>query len=255
MERRILQEFIEIYRSEPSLWKVRSRYYNNRTVKEAAYLKLVTKLREIDPQADTNAVKKKINALRTNYRKEVRKIEASQAISGESTYSPSLWYFDLFHFISEDQDEDAFELQEGETFESELEADMQYDSDDFDEEYHAPSPEVSNHNLQNTIRTFSNNCRPSSSKRKRNFYNGDEDEQPRALQWSDASMVKHEPLDPQDTFGRYVASKLREMDKSQQILSERLISEVLFRGQMGLLSNKTCLSDDDLAPDAIKIEE
>ncbi|XP_066942171.1 uncharacterized protein [Macrobrachium rosenbergii] len=63
------------------------------------------KLKEIDPDANVNVVKKKINNLRSNVRKEKKKIDSSMK-SGASTdnvYKPSLWYFNLFDFIN-DQD-------------------------------------------------------------------------------------------------------------------------------------------------------
>ncbi|PRD35162.1 UNVERIFIED_CONTAM: hypothetical protein NCL1_12408 [Trichonephila clavipes] len=60
--------------------------------------------------------------------------------------------------------------------------------------------------------------------------------------------------DAEEVFGRYVASKLRHMDKSSQMLSERLISEVLFRGQMGLLTRSTSLTGED-PPPTVKVEE
>ncbi|XP_066985173.1 uncharacterized protein [Macrobrachium rosenbergii] len=101
----VLGEFIEIYKSEPCLWKIKSSDYHDRDKKDAAYRKLVLKLKEIDPDANVNVVKKKINNLRSNVRKEKKKIDSSMK-SGASTdnvYKPSLWYFNLFDFIN-DQD-------------------------------------------------------------------------------------------------------------------------------------------------------
>ena len=101
----VLGEFIEIYKSEPCLWKIKTSDYNDRDKKDAAYRKLVMKLKEIEPDANVNVVKKKINNLRSNVRKEKKKIDSSMK-SGASTdnvYKPSLWYFNLFDFIK-DQD-------------------------------------------------------------------------------------------------------------------------------------------------------
>lgn len=55
-----------------------------------------------------------------------------------------------------------------------------------------------------------------------------------------------------DIFGQYVASKLRKMDKSMQLLSERLISDVLFWGQMGELSRNTVIKEEH---QIIKVED
>ena len=48
----IIGEFIEIYKSEPCLWKIKSSEYHDRDRKDAAYRKLVMKLKEIDPDAN-----------------------------------------------------------------------------------------------------------------------------------------------------------------------------------------------------------
>uniref|UniRef100_A0A6P7H568 Uncharacterized protein LOC114346252 n=1 Tax=Diabrotica virgifera virgifera TaxID=50390 RepID=A0A6P7H568_DIAVI len=77
-----LGEFIELYKSFPCLWQVKNKDYKNK-----------------------ETVTRKINSLRTVYRKELKKVKAS-ATSGtgeEDIYKPSLWYFDLLEFLS-DQD-------------------------------------------------------------------------------------------------------------------------------------------------------
>ncbi|KAF5280657.1 hypothetical protein FQA39_LY05305 [Lamprigera yunnana] len=88
---RILEEFIEIYRSEPSLWQIKSNEYHDR---------FVTKLKEIEPDANKSSVIKKINNFRSTVRKQKKKRDMSMK-SGAGTdnvYSPKLWYFDLFDF-------------------------------------------------------------------------------------------------------------------------------------------------------------
>ena len=70
----VLGEFIEIYKSEPCLWKIKTSDYHDRDKKDAAYRKLVMKLKEIEPDANVNIVKKKTNNLRSNVRKEKKKI-------------------------------------------------------------------------------------------------------------------------------------------------------------------------------------
>ncbi|KAK5650681.1 hypothetical protein RI129_001710 [Pyrocoelia pectoralis] len=54
---RILEEFIEIYKSEPCLWRIKSKEYHDRDVREAACDRLVTKLKEIEPDANKSSVR------------------------------------------------------------------------------------------------------------------------------------------------------------------------------------------------------
>lgn len=42
-----------------------------------------------------------------------------------------------------------------------------------------------------------------------------------------------------DGFGRYVANELRQMDRQSVIIAKRLVNEVLFLGQMGMLNVST----------------
>lgn len=58
-ERQILEEFIEIYRSEPCLWMIQNKDYHDRNLKQAAYDKLIEKLKEIDVLPNRETVVKK----------------------------------------------------------------------------------------------------------------------------------------------------------------------------------------------------
>lgn len=98
------EEFIDIYRSEPCLWKVKQKEYHDRNKKDAAYSKLILKLREIEPDANKESVIRKINNLRCTYKKELKKVMISKSGSGsEDMYEPKLWYFPLMTFLN-DQD-------------------------------------------------------------------------------------------------------------------------------------------------------
>jgi hypothetical protein len=55
------REFIQLYRSVPELWKVKSDVYKNSNLKDAGYDELVEKLQEIKEDAYINMARKKIN--------------------------------------------------------------------------------------------------------------------------------------------------------------------------------------------------
>jgi len=96
-----LKEFIEIYKSEPCLWLKRSKEYHDRNKKATAYVKLIDKLKELEPNATKDTVVKKINSLRSNIRKEKKKYEESlkSGASADDVYKPTLWYYNLFDFL------------------------------------------------------------------------------------------------------------------------------------------------------------
>lgn len=103
--REFLREFIQLYQSFTCLWLVKSKEYSDRNKKGLAYEEMVKKYKEIDPSADRNTVVKKINALRTVYKKELSKVNNSSksGAGADDIYKPSLWYFDLLQFLN-DQD-------------------------------------------------------------------------------------------------------------------------------------------------------
>jgi len=51
-------------------------------VKKVAYIKLISKLREMEPNANKESVVKTINNLRYTYKKELKKVIVSKSRSG-----------------------------------------------------------------------------------------------------------------------------------------------------------------------------
>lgn len=102
-ERKFILECIDVYKELPCLWQVKSEDYMNRQKKDLAYEKLLQKYRERYTDATKEDVKKKFNALRTNFRKELKKVRDSNK-SGAGTddlYESSLWYFDAMQFLED----------------------------------------------------------------------------------------------------------------------------------------------------------
>ena len=92
--REFLTEVIHMYREYPCLWKVKSKVYSDRVRKNLAYEHLTTKLKEIDSDANKEKAVKKINSLRSCFRKELKANDSKTSGAGtDDTYTPSLWYF------------------------------------------------------------------------------------------------------------------------------------------------------------------
>lgn len=98
-------ECIEVYKSLPALWKVKSDDYSNRQKKDAAYAVLVEKFQEKYPNYTREDVKKKINSYRTNYRKELKKVQESEksGAGADQVYEPTLWYFQALTFLNDQE--------------------------------------------------------------------------------------------------------------------------------------------------------
>lgn len=98
----VLQSFIATYEELPVLWNPTDVNYKNKIKRNAALAKLLPIYNKCKPGATTSDVRRKINTLRCNYRKELKKIEDSKR-SGAGTddiYSPSSWVFHALKFIN-----------------------------------------------------------------------------------------------------------------------------------------------------------
>ncbi|PNF27251.1 hypothetical protein B7P43_G05318, partial [Cryptotermes secundus] len=73
-----LLAFIDGYQSLPELWDTACVSYSNRVKKAAAYDVLIEKLKPLEPDATRDSVVKKINNLRSVFRKELKKVNESK---------------------------------------------------------------------------------------------------------------------------------------------------------------------------------
>jgi hypothetical protein len=79
-------------------------------MKERAYSALTEKMKTVDPQANKETVLKKINNLRSSFRKERKKVlMAKSGMSTEDLYVPKLWYYnDLLFLVDQEEALDGF---------------------------------------------------------------------------------------------------------------------------------------------------
>nr|CAI5849889.1 unnamed protein product [Callosobruchus analis] len=118
--KRVLEDFIEIYRNHPFLWKTKSKEYQDQAKTQATYELLIKRLKQIEQNADKAAVVKKINNLRSNVRKEKKNNEQyleSGTFVGD-VYHIKLWNYELLDFINDqatprDLDSDSENSREG----------------------------------------------------------------------------------------------------------------------------------------------
>ncbi|KAL1490760.1 hypothetical protein ABEB36_013405 [Hypothenemus hampei] len=247
--RQVMREFIELYKLSSCLWRVKSKEYYDRAKRGAAYKKLVEKLKEIEPAANKDAVVKKINNLRCNVRKEKKKHEQSvqSAATADDIYHPKLWYYHLFDFLNDqetpkespeanlDSDEMSYEIHPA----------QETDNSHVDDEPNSPSYQnlsqidnagssTGSDHVQCTpgqTKNFTSQLKLSKRRRSQNSLNND------AL----VSMQDHfkRPYTHEDRFdilGKSVAMKLREVDKRQSLIAEKIINDVIFEAELGNLS-------------------
>lgn len=99
MSMNFLPKFIEAYKTHRCLWKVKSKEYSNKQLKDAAYQELVELVREVAPDCTVDYIKRKIDILRGSFRRETKKVLASKKNRSQVLYKPKLWYYNLLHFL------------------------------------------------------------------------------------------------------------------------------------------------------------
>ncbi len=72
-EKNIILQFINCYREHPALWKVKSQEYSNKIERNKGIVQLVEILKELEPECTRDGVMKKINSLRSAFRREHKK--------------------------------------------------------------------------------------------------------------------------------------------------------------------------------------
>lgn len=95
--RHYLKVFIQTYRSLSVLWDTTLRDYTNRDKRAEAYQQLLPIYRYLKRDANLDDVKKKINTLRTNYRKELKVVETARREG--NIHQPRCWTFYELDFL------------------------------------------------------------------------------------------------------------------------------------------------------------
>lgn len=62
-------------------------------------------MKEIEPKADRAMVRTKINAFRTSYRRELKKVKSSirSGAGTDDIYKPNLWYYNELDFLRDQE--------------------------------------------------------------------------------------------------------------------------------------------------------
>ncbi|XP_075194723.1 uncharacterized protein LOC142295511 isoform X2 [Anomaloglossus baeobatrachus] len=242
-----IRELIELYRSFPCLWLVKSPDYCNRNKKREAYAKLIALFQQHDPseKVDETMVRKTIQGLRTVFKKELNKIERSKrsGCGTDDIYVPSLWYFNLMDFTRNQELPRASVCSFGPTNTEALTDAIDEDdcsqvatlsSDDIpvraetsgeaNVEENSPSTEPQPQRQRNIRRKAAT---PSSS------------EQLISLA---TQILEKQSNTGMDFFAKMTADRLQKLDANQRSHAERLILETLSRAAAGNLEETTTLT-------------
>ncbi|XP_037297007.1 uncharacterized protein LOC119190067 [Manduca sexta] len=214
-----LKEFILLFESQPEIWDVSHEHFTNKVKRAQAYQKLLVVFKRIKPHATTDDVRKKINSLRSNYRKELRKTLVSQRSGAETdhVYKPRSWVFHMLNFLRKtDQRIRQNQLSSYDEFQ---------DGD--------------GHNSQasGSVYFSSLNYIPPAKREKKLFLT----EQTEPFEEIDITLPSQSEKSRQgikqnlNLTALYWTQKLEKMDSLQRIYAEKAINNILFEAEMGML--------------------
>ncbi|XP_026761210.1 uncharacterized protein LOC113520146 [Galleria mellonella] len=217
------KKFIYVYKNLPILWDSKHPQYSNKYQRHEALQTLLQVYKLIKPAATVNDVRMKINTLRSNYRRELKKVILSRALNDSSTnvYKPKTWSFELLSFLSDevhistDQNTSTNECNDIEEIEIPFETEIST----------SPVPDIGEY-----VET-----KPSTPKRK--IIKID----------SKSSRFKKSPIHHscyccthlmkiRNSITRIWVDKLENLDSKQRLIAEKAINDVLFEAEMGTLN-------------------
>ncbi|CAK1585835.1 unnamed protein product [Parnassius mnemosyne] len=172
------------------------------------------------PNSTREDVKKKLNALRTNFRKELKKIHKSKS-SGKGTdevYVPSAWtYYELLFLTNDEQ-----------PIKKTIEEDKENDQDQYSYSISSMDPPPT----------------PVSENKKRKKENDQQNLLQRTL-----SFLEKDSSDHQEEYhlAKVWAAKLTKLESTQKLFAEKAINDILFEAQLGKL-NKNSVKVNEHVP-------
>ncbi|KAG8431585.1 hypothetical protein GDO86_018089 [Hymenochirus boettgeri] len=225
-----LKEFIEVYRSFPCLWKVKSTEYANRAKRQHAYEHLINLCKRVYPQANLEFVKNKIQNIRTVFKKELNKVNASQksGSSADDVYVPRLWYFDLLLFtVDQEVPREPLSIFHTCMTENSTQEDLLCPADDYSFSEASTSSQVDEEQPRQSQPLLQPPRLDRIRKRKGS-------EEPRIL--TENGRLRRD-RDEFDAFAINVAAKMRRMDEEQRLFAELMITNTLIRGLQNRLTD------------------
>ncbi|KAF5272094.1 hypothetical protein FQA39_LY01177 [Lamprigera yunnana] len=223
------REFIALYRECPELWQVKSDIYKNRHMKDAAYEKLVKKMREVDPYADRALVRMKINTLRTSYRRELKKIDGSvkSGIGGDDVYVPNLWYFVDLDFLRDQTQMQGTSKMDNENEDDDESDGMNESVIEEDSLFQPPQPQPI--------------CKPKVKEAQKRKAPTENEETKRARLLDIACQRLQNPISDSEIIAKGWGIEFNKMRPDQQLYAKKFIDDILFEGRLGNLHRNSIL--------------
>ncbi|XP_022191098.2 uncharacterized protein LOC111049359 [Nilaparvata lugens] len=238
LEKEVIGELIEELKVHRCLWDSKCEAYANRDSRRVALGVLLNIFKKIQPDATIDAMKKKIENLKCSFRRELRKVKASETTGASScqVYTPKLWFYDLLLFLEEkemtregvdtleeDSQMDVVEAVGGGCCQGSCEVEVQEWSDQ--QQHAAPSS------------TASPPGTPIPRKRKISTLDKKKEAMFDSVQ-NLLSLSKSEWV----LIGKSLGLQLSQLNNDQQTIAQKLISDIIFYGKRQRLTDMSFIN-------------
>lgn len=245
-EKQFLREWIKLYRDLPALWKIKSPEYTDKKKKSEAYVLLLRKYKEKFPYATIEDLRKKINSLRTNFRRELKKVIQSMnsGVESQDVYAPNLWYFGDMLFLEDQESPSPFKT----TFRL-RDQESQYSSINTIFQQGQENPSANKSTIKEFIEEQEGNTTsndditearnsPITPKPLHRFQRKRKVERDNDMHEKLISLACKKLCQPENEYSNLSktwATELSKMNETQQIWAKKAINDIIFEGQLGTL--------------------
>ncbi|XP_044750573.1 uncharacterized protein LOC123310925 [Coccinella septempunctata] len=222
----IWADFFECLRDLPELWKVKSDVFKDRNKKNRGWDTLLEVYKKIDPNAHIDSLKKRVNNIKSTYRRELKKVEQSKrsGAGAEDEYIPNLWYYDKVDFLR-DQEIQIPGISTMETEQSEREdVENEQEGSLLQNIESEPAPESST--------SFS----PTPKRKKKSMVQHMSERNDLLKEALGRLSDRKKNTDEADTFAESWATSYRKLSHRQKIFAKKAIEDIFALGQLELLS-------------------
>ncbi|KAL4705399.1 hypothetical protein ACJJTC_002422 [Scirpophaga incertulas] len=242
------EEFILSLETMPELWDKKCIDYTNKYKRRTGYEKLLKILAKIKPRATVEDVKKKINSLRSNYRRELKKIVTSKR-SGAGTnevYVPKSWTFKYLTFL-QNTEKPVSEISNTEESDDSNPIQQPNDSQEDEKSQQVPGQQSSSSLSSINVMPAPAHVNEGSNAKKKK---------------SSIARTQHELLKKACTYlsqpekacssaALVWSEKLEQMDPIQKLYAEKAINGILFEAQLGNLNRFSVKINQSISEDTL----
>ncbi|XP_018026405.1 uncharacterized protein LOC108681840 [Hyalella azteca] len=231
--------FIDALKQHPCLWQIKSAQYKDRGLRFAALKNIVAIMRQSIYDIEVDDVRKKINTLRTQFRREYKNvIDMRNANDGsEDAYIPKLWCYDNLLFLVEGEvsRHSTANLDDCNFLEDAVSDEIVMIMDEARMKTSPPPPPASH---------CSGSPSPTQEGPKRKLKTSDQ--QDAIIRFAFEKLTRMEAQEEEfSPHGKIVTKELQKMDKETQRIAWKLINDVLFLGGMGVLRPTASVKNGD----------